>query len=113
MDSGAGAAVGQGGSNNVGGNRNLQKTKNNYQLCLFLFSNYVDLKNNKRNYRKPFRIFWVREQLQKICFNSGLINHEITYDTVMKRHLCPRYTLLKGQGGQCPRYFPALRRPCS
>ena len=26
----------------------------------------------------------------KICFNAILINHDITYDTPMKRHLCPR-----------------------
>jgi len=30
-----------------------EDTKYRYQLCLFLFSNKVDLKNNHRNYRKP------------------------------------------------------------
>jgi len=29
-----------------------EKQKNRYQLCLLLFDNNVDLKNNKRNYRK-------------------------------------------------------------
>jgi len=29
-----------------------EKQKNRYQLCLLLFSNNVDLTNNKRNYRK-------------------------------------------------------------
>jgi len=38
-----------------------KKQKNRYQLCLFLFSDSVDLKNNNKNYRKPFWIFWVRE----------------------------------------------------
>ena len=28
------------------------KQKNRYQLCLFLFINNVDFKNNNRNYRK-------------------------------------------------------------
>jgi len=27
------------------------------QLCLFLFSKNFDLKNNNKNYRKPFRVF--------------------------------------------------------
>jgi len=49
-----GAAVGQGSSKRAEGNGNLQKTKNCYQLCLFLFINSVDLKNNNRNYRKLF-----------------------------------------------------------
>ena len=31
-----------------------KKQKNRYQLCLFLFINNVDLKNNNRNYRKSF-----------------------------------------------------------
>jgi len=32
----------------------FQKQKNRYQVCLFLFINNVDLKNNNRNYRKLF-----------------------------------------------------------
>jgi len=51
----AGAAVGQGGNKRVECSGNLKKC----QLFLFLFSNNVDLKNNNRNYRKPFRIFWL------------------------------------------------------
>ena len=35
----------------------------------------------------------------KNCFNSILINHDITYDTFMKRHLCPH----------CPPYERASR----
>ena len=35
--------------------------RNSYQLCLFLFINNVDLKNNNRNYRKSFWIIWVPE----------------------------------------------------
>jgi len=31
-----------------------KKQKNRYQLCLFVFINNVDLKNNNRNYRKLF-----------------------------------------------------------
>ena len=38
-----------------------KKQINRYQLCLFLFSNNVDFKNNNINYRKPFSNFWVRE----------------------------------------------------
>jgi len=55
----AGTAVGQGEGKRVEGNRNLYNTKKLYQLCLFLFSKIVDLKNTNRNYRKPFLIFWV------------------------------------------------------
>jgi len=29
-----------------------EKQKNRYQLCLLVFNNNVDLKNNKVNYRK-------------------------------------------------------------
>jgi len=43
--SNAGTAVGQ-GVDSVEGNGNLYKTKNLYQLFLFLFSNNVDLKKN-------------------------------------------------------------------
>ena len=39
----------------------LTKTKNHNQLCLFLFINNVDLKNDSRNYRKSFWIFCVPE----------------------------------------------------
>jgi len=42
----------------------METYKNRYKLCLFLFMNNVDLKNDNRNYRKPFSIFWVPEQLQ-------------------------------------------------
>ena len=38
-----------------------KKTKTRYQLRLFLFSNDVELKNNTRNYRKPFWSSWVRQ----------------------------------------------------
>jgi len=43
------------GSTKVEGNINLEK-ENRYQLCLFLFSNDVDPKNNTRNYRKPSEV---------------------------------------------------------
>ena len=39
--------------------QSYKKQKNHYQLCLFLFISNVDLKNNTRNYRKSFWIFWV------------------------------------------------------
>ena len=48
----AGAAVGV--SKSIGGNANLQKTKNSSPIRLFLFSNNVDLKNNNIECRKPF-----------------------------------------------------------
>jgi len=32
-----------------------------------------------------FWSFWEREYLQQICFNSILINHEIAYDTFIKK----------------------------
>ena len=57
----------------------------------------VDLKNNSRSYRKPFWILWVREELQWICFKSIFIYHKITYDSVMKRHLRPRFPPFKGR----------------
>jgi len=44
------------------------------------------------------------------CFNSVLINHEITYDTVMKGTSDP-VAPFERAGGQCPRHSPALRRP--
>ena len=42
------------------------------------------------------------EQLQQICFKSILINHEITNDPFMKRHIRPRCSPLKGQSGNAP-----------
>jgi len=50
-----------------------KKQKNRYLLCLSLFINNVDLKNNNRNDRKSFWIFWVLEKLQWICFKPILI----------------------------------------
>jgi len=41
-----------------------EKQRNHYQLCVFLFINNVDLKNNNIDYRKLYWIFWVRESLQ-------------------------------------------------
>jgi len=38
-----------------------KKQTNRYQLCLFLPSNKVDLKNNSRAYRKPSLILCVHE----------------------------------------------------
>jgi len=38
--------------------------KNHNQLCLFLFSNNVNLKNNNRNYKKNLWILWAHEHLQ-------------------------------------------------
>jgi len=38
-----------------------KKQKNPYRLCLFLFINNVDRKNNKINYRNSFKILWVPE----------------------------------------------------
>jgi len=54
-----------------------------------------DLKNNKRSHRK-------------ICFNSTLTNHKITYDAVMKKtppHRCPPF---ERSGVNAS----ALRHPC-
>jgi len=51
----AGAAVGQGGTvKQLRAIGTYKKTKKRYQLCLFLFINNVDLKDNNRNYRKSF-----------------------------------------------------------
>jgi len=41
-------------SKSIEGNANLQTTKNSSPICLFLFSNNVDLKNNNEEFRKPF-----------------------------------------------------------
>jgi len=36
--------------------KTYDKQKNRYQLCLLLFNNYVDLKNNKRNVENLFQL---------------------------------------------------------
>jgi len=42
-----------------------KKQENRYQLCLFLFINNLDLKNNNKTYRKSLILnFWVPEWLQ-------------------------------------------------
>ena len=46
------------------------------------------------------------ETKKKVCFKSILINHEITYDSVMKRHVRSRCPLWKGQGGSNPIISP-------
>ena len=52
----------------------------------------------------------MREKLQICFFKSILTNHEITYDTVMKRHLHESALLFfEGAGGKCLRHVPALR----
>ena len=51
--SGAGTSVGRGGgSKKLRAMETYEKQKKCYQLCLLLFNNNVDLKKNKRNYRK-------------------------------------------------------------
>ena len=83
--------------------------KNRHQICLFLFNNNVDLKNNNRNDRKSFWIFWVLEELQWLYFKSILINYEITYDTDMKSSgvggggaSAPPEVLIYSKSGQHP-----------
>jgi len=49
----AGAAVGQGSSNRVEGNGNVSKQKTLQDMFVSVINN-VDLKNNNKNYRKPF-----------------------------------------------------------
>ena len=71
------------------------KQRNCYQICLLLFNNNVDLKNIFKN-------------SIKICFNSILIYHVITYDAVMKKTPPPRCSPFERAGGNAP----ALRRPC-
>ena len=73
-----------------------KKQKSRCQLCLFLRSNNVDLNNNSRNHWKPCWLLWVREHLQCFSFTSMLINHKITYDSVMKRYLCTRFERARG-----------------
>jgi len=50
----AGAVIGQGAVKELRAMATYNKQKGRYQLCLFLFINNVDLKNNNRDYRKPF-----------------------------------------------------------
>jgi len=57
MSRDAGTAAGQRAVNELGAMQTYKKQKNCYQLCLFLFSNNVDLKNNFRNYRKTILKF--------------------------------------------------------
>jgi len=88
----------------------FQKQKNRYQVCLFLFINHVDLKNNNRNYRKLFWIIWGPNSCN-IYFKSILMNHEITYDTVVKRHLRTRCTPIeRAEEEMLP---PSLHSPAS
>jgi len=61
-------------------------TKNRYKLCLFLFNINVDLKNN--NVKNILHFLGARVAAINL-FQSILINHKITYDTVVKRHLRP------------------------
>jgi len=51
----------RGSAKELGTMETYKNTKKSLPICLFLLSNNVDLKNNNRNYRKPLRIFWVRE----------------------------------------------------
>jgi len=75
---------------------------NSHSFRIYMFSNNVDLKTSNRNYRKPFWILCVREQLQYISFKSILINREITYDTVMQGHLCHGFPLFQRAGRAVP-----------
>jgi len=72
-----------------------------YQLRLLLFSNSVDLKNNNRSYRKPFLLSGCAKAAIHF-FMSILINLEIAFYTVMKRHLRHVAPLLKKQGEILP-----------
>jgi len=46
--------VGQGEQYKVEGKENLYKASKSLPIFLFLFSNNIDLKNNRRNDGKPF-----------------------------------------------------------
>ena len=100
----------QGEQQNSGGQWKLIKNKNLLPLMFVSVHQQCWLKNNNRDYGKSFWIFWVPEKLQWICFKSILINHEITNDPVMKRHLRPRCSHLKGQKAMPP---PCLHPPSS
>jgi len=44
-------SVGKGGSKKLRAMKTYEKQKKSYQLCLLLFNNNVDLKNDRRNCR--------------------------------------------------------------
>ena len=73
-----------GGQQKSWGQWKLIKNKKSLSVCLFRFSSYVDAKNNN-------------------CFNSIVINREITYDTVMKKALP---SLWEGRVGNAPVILP-------
>jgi len=70
--------------------------QNRYQLCLFLFSNNVDLKNNNRNYGAPI-----------IAINL-FQTMKLSMILLRKGTSAPVTPLFTGQGA---RHFPAFRRP--
>jgi len=67
------------------------------ELVVHSSSNF-NIKNINRNYTKPYCIVWMPKNLQYICFKLILINYEIAYYTVKKKHLRLQSPLLNGSG---------------
>jgi len=97
----------QGGSNRVEGNGNFWKTKNIYQLCLFLFNHNFDLKNNNRNYRKSWNFLSDRiAAINLFQFNLDKPWNCLWY--FYKRAPPPPLPLFERARRQCPRCFPGV-----
>ena len=87
--------LGRRGSKKLRAMETYEKQTNWYQLCLLLFNNNVDLKNNKRNHRKFVSIWsWQTIKLPMML--------------LWKRRLCPRCSPFEIHGGNAS----AIRRPC-
>ena len=69
---------------------------------MFLFCNNVDLKQNARNTERPSEFSVRTNRYNKFASKVILINHQITYDTLMKWRIGPRCLDFETAGRQCP-----------
>ena len=93
LDSDGNGAQGRRTSGRAGGSAKELKAMETYKtMCLFLFSNNVDLKHgNQKLLKSHSEFFGCANSYKNFVFKSVLIDRAITDDTVMKRHLRPRY----------------------
>jgi len=60
------------------------ENQNRYQLCLFLFSNNVDLENNNKSIENHSESSGCTNSCNKFV-SSRFANNEMTHDTVVKK----------------------------